>query len=96
MGNNNDMNDNFKVLYTRGKLLDDKNGGTNVIEHEGAGEARVMPPPGSELAQLQVLHQARGRKLEELTKEMELKENDYEKQIRILNHQLALMKGALL
>ena len=48
-----------------------------------------------ELAQLQILHRARKRKLEELTNELASKEKDYERKIRVLNHQLALMKGAL-
>jgi phosphatidate phosphatase PAH1 len=48
-----------------------------------------------ELAQLQILHRARKRKLEELTNELARKEKDYERQIRVLNHQLALMKGTL-
>jgi hypothetical protein len=48
-----------------------------------------------ELAQLQILHRARKRKLEELTNELARKEKDHERQIRVLNHQLALMKGTL-
>jgi uncharacterized protein YigA (DUF484 family) len=49
-----------------------------------------------ELAQLQILHRARKRKLEEITNELAQKEKDYERQIRVLNHQLALMKGTSL
>lgn len=46
-----------------------------------------------EMAQLKILHDARKRKLEELAKEMASKEKDYERQIRVLKHQLALAKG---
>ena len=58
------------------------------------GQTSVSPST-VELAQLQILHRARKRKLEEVTNELARKEKEYERQIRVLNHQLALMKGTL-
>ena len=43
--------------------------------------------------QLQILYKARGRKLEELTQMLKNQEEEMTKEIRVLNHQNALMKG---
>ena len=44
-------------------------------------------------SQLQVLYEARGRKIESLQKECEEREESYEKEMRILNHRLILATG---
>lgn len=64
-----------------------------IQHHVTLGQTSVSPST-VELAQLQILHRARKRKLEELTTELASKEKEYERKIRILNHQLTLMKGA--
>ena len=43
--------------------------------------------------QLQILYKARGRKIEELTQMLTNQEEEMTKEIRILNHQIAMMKG---
>ena len=48
---------------------------------------------GTQDVQLQILYKARGRKIEELTRKLESQEEEMTKQIRVLNHQNALMKG---
>ena len=47
-----------------------------------------------DIVQLQILYKARGRKLEELTQMLKNQEEEMTKEIRILNHQNAMMKGA--
>ncbi|PFX29611.1 Centrosomal protein of 152 kDa [Stylophora pistillata] len=42
--------------------------------------------------QLQILYKARGRKIEELTQKLQNQEEEMAKEIRILKHQIALMK----
>lgn len=42
--------------------------------------------------QLQILYKARGRKIEELTRKLESQEEERTKEIRVLNHQNALIK----
>lgn len=44
-------------------------------------------------AQLQVLYQARGRKIEELSEKLNEREEELGRQIRVLNHQLVMLKG---
>lgn len=51
---------------------------------------------GVQDVQLQILYKARGRKIEELTRKLENQEEEMTKQIRVLNHQNALMKGMTL
>ena len=46
-----------------------------------------------DIVQLQILYKARGRKLEELTQMLKNQEEEMTKEIRILNHQNAMMKG---
>lgn len=46
-----------------------------------------------DIVQLQILYKARGRKLEELTQMLKNQEEEMMKEIRILNHQNAMMKG---
>ena len=43
--------------------------------------------------QLQILYKARGRKIEELTQKLQNQEEEMAKEIRILKHQIAMMKG---
>lgn len=43
--------------------------------------------------QLQILYKARGRKIEELSRKLESQEEESTKEIRVLNHQNALIKG---
>ncbi|KAL3884693.1 hypothetical protein ACJMK2_024805 [Sinanodonta woodiana] len=53
---------------------------------DGSGE-------GQQLAQLQILYKARGRKVEELTRDMEDLKQATAREIRILKHQLSVAKG---
>ena len=46
-----------------------------------------------QLAQLQILYKARGRKNEELKSELEVLKNNNGREIRILKHQLSVAKG---
>lgn len=46
-------------------------------------------------SQLQVLYEARGRKIESLQMELEEKAENYSKELRILNHKLVLATGVL-
>ena len=46
-----------------------------------------------DIVQLQILYKARGRKLEELTQMLKNQEEEMTKEVRILNHQNAMMKG---
>ena len=46
-----------------------------------------------ELDQLKILYDARGKKMERLTKEIDKLEEDKGREKRILNHQLAMAKG---
>lgn len=59
---------------------------TNKVANDFLGD-------GSQDVQLQILYKARGRKIEELTRKLESQEEEMTKQIRVLNHQNALMKG---
>lgn len=43
--------------------------------------------------QLQILYKGRGRKIEELTQKLQNQEEEMAKEIRILKHQIAMMKG---
>ena len=43
--------------------------------------------PSDELVQLEVLYSSRGRKIDELTKQLELLQDDYEKKLRIAGHE---------
>ncbi|XP_028402524.1 centrosomal protein of 152 kDa-like [Dendronephthya gigantea] len=88
-----DMIDDFKVHYKRGENLQVTESQHEAIQNEALLGHTSVSPSTVELAQLQILHRARKRKLEEVTNELQRKEKDYERQIRVLNHQLALMKG---
>lgn len=48
-----------------------------------------------QLAQLQILYKARGRKIEELKNELEVVKAESGREIRILKHQLSVAKGLL-
>lgn len=87
------MIDDFKVQYKRGGNLDFTESQHEAIQNEALSGHTSVSPSTVELAQLQILHRARKRKLEEVTNEFQRKEKDYERQIRVLNHKLALMKG---
>ena len=50
-------------------------------------------PNHQQSSQLQVLYEARGRKIESLQIELEEKEENYSKELRILNHKLVLATG---
>ncbi|KAH3868060.1 hypothetical protein DPMN_031196 [Dreissena polymorpha] len=56
------------------------------INPAGSGDSQ-------QLAQLQILYKARGRKLEELTNEMEVLKGESGRELRILKHQLSVAKG---
>lgn len=46
-----------------------------------------------QLAQLQILYKARGRKIEELSNEIEVLKSDSGREMRILKHQLSVARG---
>lgn len=48
-----------------------------------------------ELEQLKILYEARGKKMDRLSKEIDKLEEDKGREKRILNHQLAMAKGKL-
>lgn len=50
----------------------------------------------SNTAQLQILYQARGRKIEELSEKLNEREEELGRQIRVLNHQLVMLKGTVI
>lgn len=62
---------------------------TSIVYAGGSPESR-------RLSQLQILYNARGRKIEELDRELRTLQDDSEKEIRITNHKLALTEGELL
>ena len=95
MSNTSDIIDDFKVQYKRGTTLDVTESQHEAIQHQAMLGQTSVSPSTVELAQLQILHRARKRKLEELTNELASKEKDYERKLRVLNHQLALVKGAV-
>ena len=43
--------------------------------------------PSDELVQLEVLYSSRGHKIDDLTKQLELLQDDYEKKLRIAGHE---------
>ena len=53
-----------------------------VIQHTVTGMKST-----DELVQLEVLYSSRGRKIDELTKQLELLQDDYEKKLRIAGHE---------
>ena len=87
------MIDDFKVQYKRGADVTESQ--HDAIQSQVMLGQTSVSPSTVELAQLQILHRARKRKLEGLTNELAGKEKVHERQIRVLNHQLALMKGTL-
>jgi len=64
----------------------EKEGRTELVDDEGTGRT-------SNMAQLQILYQARGRKIEELSEKLNEREEELARQIRVLNHQLVMLKG---
>ena len=50
-------------------------------------------PESRRLAQLQILYNARGRKIEELDRDLKEVQDDSDREIRILKHKLALAQG---
>lgn len=77
-----------RVKYLRRQLPTDHHG-------DGIGEDHLIrdTQTHSSNSQLEILYRARGRKIEELSQQLEEKEEEFGKQIRMLNHQLALIKG---
>ncbi|EDO46525.1 predicted protein [Nematostella vectensis] len=63
---------------------------TNPSEYGGSQKADTQPSTNA--AQLQVLYQARGRKIEELNNKLQKQEEELGRQIRVLNHQLMMVK----
>ena len=53
-------------------------------------------PESRRLAQLQILYNARGRKIEELDRELKSVKDDSDREIRILKHKMALLQGRLM
>lgn len=93
---NSDIIDNFQVQYKHGAgTLKVSESQEEVIQSQGSLGQTSVSPSTVELAQLQILHRARKRKLEEVTNEFSRKEKEYERQMRVMNHKLALMKGTL-
>ncbi|XP_065904330.1 centrosomal protein of 152 kDa-like isoform X2 [Dysidea avara] len=57
-----------------------------VIQHPMKRPVNGMKP-SDELVQLEVLYSSRGRKIDELTKQLELLQDDHERKLRIANHE---------
>lgn len=105
-GNNNpnDQNNyrmdtpgNYRVQYHAQHEPYPRAGGTGSDRHvnEVNSVANGFLEDGSQDVQLQILYKARGRKIEELTRKLESQEEEMTKEIRVLNHQIALMKGTV-
>ena len=45
------------------------------------------------MAQLQILYNARGKRIDEMTKELDSVKDDLSREIRLLKHELSLAKG---
>ena len=76
-----------KVKYLKRQQQTVNNGG----EHHANNDDHSH----SNSPQLEILYRARGRKIEELSLQLEEKEEEFGKQIRMLNHQLALTRGVI-
>ncbi len=50
-------------------------------------------PESRRLSQLQILYNARGRKIEELDRELKELQDDSDREIRIIKHKLVLTEG---
>ncbi|XP_052786823.1 dystrophin-like isoform X2 [Mya arenaria] len=89
----------YKVKYERdsGGTGSRKGDRRRVEENSEDVDKDFMDQVGSgdnqQLAQLQILYKARGRKIEELTNEMEVLKSDTSREMRILKHQLSVAKG---
>ncbi|XP_060584200.1 golgin subfamily A member 4-like isoform X2 [Ruditapes philippinarum] len=92
--------DNYKVRYE--KEHERKREEISQREKEGKKaeknmDAEFMGQAGNgenqQLAQLQILYKARGRKIEELTNEIEVVKSESGRELRILKHQLSVAKG---
>ena len=93
---------NYYRLETPGNYRVQYNGQHESIPHvsdRGSDRHTNETPNGysedgaRDTVQLQILYKARGRKLEELTQMLKNQEEEMTKEIRVLNHQNALMKG---
>ncbi len=60
------------------------------LENEGRLDQAEESAERRQMAQLQILYKARGRKLEELTNELHILKEDSGREIRMLKHQLNL------
>ena len=58
--------------------------------------ANHYPSTHQQSSQLQILYEARGRKIESLQTELEHKDETYGKEMRILNHKLILASGLVI
>ncbi|XP_070536421.1 centrosomal protein of 152 kDa-like isoform X2 [Ptychodera flava] len=75
-----------KVLVQDQKMEDFERLQKDFLSTGGLGDAQ-------QLAQIQILYKARGRRLEELTSEVEILKEEKGREIRILNHKLAVSEG---
>jgi len=81
-------------MYGRGDTLTTGNHipGNQYYDDEEVGSGHTYEEH-KYASQLQVLYEARGRKIESLQKESEEREEGYAKEMRILNHRLILATG---
>jgi len=81
-------------MYGRGDTLTTGNHipGNQYYDDEEVGSGHTYEEH-KYASQLQVLYEARGRKIESLQKESEEREESYAKEMRILNHRLILATG---
>ena len=76
------------------RFLEDNRADAGVHEIASAG-CEDGGEKTQDITQLQILYKARGRKLEELSRKLEVQEEEMAKQVRVLNHQNALLRGML-
>lgn len=89
---------NYRVQY-QGKRepyphISDRGSDRHVKETTDIGNG-FSEDGAQDIVQLQILYKARGRKLEELAQMLKNQEEEMTKEIRVLNHQNAMMKGTM-
>ena len=57
------------------------------LMHHPNHHCMIGMKPSDELVQLEVLYSSRGHKIDDLTKQLELLQDDYEKELRIAGHE---------
>lgn len=89
-----DNPENYQVQYNlqRQPHQDVVGKGPAYYDSETKEDSNGRIENGPQNTQLQILYKARGRKIEELTRKLESQEEEMTKEIRVLNHQNALMK----